>query len=55
MALITHAARTLDPALQRLREYWTTEQRFVVEIPYRSGVLKPHVLLLRRTGRRYRV
>jgi 23S rRNA G2445 N2-methylase RlmL len=52
LVLITHAARTLDHALRRHQEYWTVEQRFPVEIPYRAGILKPQVLLLRRTGRR---
>jgi tRNA (guanine6-N2)-methyltransferase len=54
MVLITHAVRVLDQALMPYRTHWNTEQRFAVEIPFRSGVLRPQIVLLRRSGRRGR-
>jgi tRNA (guanine6-N2)-methyltransferase len=53
MVLITHAVPLLDQALARLPAHWTVERRFEVQIPFKSGILRPRVLLLRRTGRRF--
>jgi 23S rRNA G2445 N2-methylase RlmL len=52
MVLITHAVSLLDESLVRYRAHWTTERRFPVRIPFKSGMLSPEVMLLRRTGRR---
>lgn len=52
LVLITQAVPLLDQTLTRHRTDWSVERRFEVQIPFKSGMLKPHVLLLRRT--RYR-
>src|SRR5205085_7044815 len=52
MALITHAVSLLDQSLAPFQNHWSTERRFPVRIPFKSGTLSPHVVLLRRTGRR---
>lgn len=49
MVLITQAVALLEQSLARHRVHWTTERRFEVQIPFKSGLLKPQVLLLRRT------
>jgi tRNA (guanine6-N2)-methyltransferase len=52
LALITQAVALLDATLAGHRAHWTTERRFPVQISFKSGTLSPHVVLLRRTGRR---
>ena len=52
MVLITHAVPLLDQALTPHRAHWTMERRFEVQVPFKSGTLKPQVTLLRRTRRR---
>ena len=52
MVLITHAVPLLDQALTRHQAHWTMERRFEVQVPFKSGTLKPQVTLLRRTRRR---
>jgi tRNA (guanine6-N2)-methyltransferase len=53
MVLITQAVPLLEQALARHPAHWTLERRFEVQIPFKSGMLKPQVMLLRRTRRRY--
>jgi 16S rRNA G966 N2-methylase RsmD len=52
LVLITHAVSLLEQSLNPYRAHWTTERRLPVQIPFKSGVMSPHILLLRRTGRR---
>jgi hypothetical protein len=49
MVLITHAVSLLDRSLARHRSDWQVERRFDVQLPFKSGMLKPQVFLLRRT------
>jgi 23S rRNA G2445 N2-methylase RlmL len=53
MVLITQAVPLLERALARHSAHWTLERRFEVQIPFKSGTLKPQVMLLRRTRRRH--
>ena len=52
MVLITQAVSLLEKVLTQYSAYWTVERRFAVQIPFKSGTLKPQVLLLRRTRQR---
>jgi tRNA (guanine6-N2)-methyltransferase len=54
MALITQAVTLLQDALTPHRPFWGVERAMEVQIPYRSGLLKPQVLLLRRTPKPWR-
>jgi tRNA (guanine6-N2)-methyltransferase len=52
MVLITQAAQLLHDALGAQQRHWSIERSFEVRIPFKSGLLRPRVLLLRRTRQR---
>jgi tRNA (guanine6-N2)-methyltransferase len=54
MVLITQAVAMLEEALAPQRPFWSLERSLEVQIPYRSGYLKPQVLMLRRTPKPWR-
>jgi tRNA (guanine6-N2)-methyltransferase len=54
MVLITQAVSLLRDALAAHRAHWELEQSLELQIPYRSGFLKPQVQLLRRTQKPWR-